>query len=850
MTARTPEQDEARRTAEEEPAGSRQVRRRLTFGVAGDLADMPAALSPWQRAYEAWRAAGLRWGHGAPPRERTQPPAEPPADLPDVPKPAPRQPAPRPSAAPKPAAPAPAAPKPAAQKPPARRPAPRKPASGTLPDPHDVLVAGPPRPAAEPRLRSRLAVAVGLVAVAGGVIVGAARGEEPVRAAGVPGPVAADALFAPDPAAATDGLVQELTAVASTGGTVVAAGTEGDGVPGRERARFLVSADRGRTWSVADVGTADGSALPNGDSPRHVTGTAGAWLALGQASGGGPVAWTSATAGTWTRLPLGAPFTPSDTVNALTRIDTGFVAVGASAGRAAVWTSADRRTWRRIDGPKGVRSLDRVASRGNVLVAHGTYARKVTARKGGKKVTRTVRGDGLWRSADGGPTWTVAAVPHALGSYGPTKGLTAGPGWFATVREGRQATGRNDRKKKRRIQRFGVLFTSADGVRWQAASRFNGHGIERFGGNGGLAVLVRGAKGARNVLRSDDGRTWRSGGSVPAPVESSALTVAVSTLVVSGRQGNDAYLSGVDLWSVPGAVRPERSIRSLAAGPGRSVAVGSTNGGAAIWSAPDGRAWTRARFPGTGGWLSDAVHGAKGWLAVGRTSGATPGPLALTSQDGTTWRKSPFPGGPPPVAVTSGPSGYVAVGAGAAWRSADLRGWRRTVLDGSATGITATADKYVAVGGRDRAPAVWTSPDGMKWTAAKLPSGLATGPLTEVAANGKVLVAIGAGAAPLVSVDGGATWAPQALGTDVTATAVTATPNGFVVAASTSKGDGAVLTSADGVSWSRLQVPGLSGPGDQRLTALATTGSAVLAIGSMSGARTESPLFWHAPVPK
>ncbi|MES9608937.1 hypothetical protein, partial [Actinomadura sp. NPDC000929] len=59
MTARTPEQHEARRTAEEGPADSRHVRRRLTFGVAGDLADMPAARSPWQRAYEAWRSAGL-----------------------------------------------------------------------------------------------------------------------------------------------------------------------------------------------------------------------------------------------------------------------------------------------------------------------------------------------------------------------------------------------------------------------------------------------------------------------------------------------------------------------------------------------------------------------------------------------------------------------------------------------------------------------------------------------------------------------------------------------------------------------------------------------------------------------
>ncbi|NEA29616.1 hypothetical protein, partial [Actinomadura bangladeshensis] len=75
MTARTPEQDEAPRTAEDGPAGSREVRRRLTFGVAGDVAGLRATLSPWQRAYEAWRAAGLSWGHGAPPRDAAEQPA-------------------------------------------------------------------------------------------------------------------------------------------------------------------------------------------------------------------------------------------------------------------------------------------------------------------------------------------------------------------------------------------------------------------------------------------------------------------------------------------------------------------------------------------------------------------------------------------------------------------------------------------------------------------------------------------------------------------------------------------------------------------------------------------------------
>src|SRR5690606_16623121 len=295
VTARTPEQDEARRTAEEETAGSRQVRRRLTFGVAGDLADMPTVRSPWQRAYEAWRAAGLSWGHGAPPRDEGAAEAVP---APDEAAPAgaaasgtagaedgaPAKPAAGKAArtgrraAKKAAAKAAAAQEaaakgdaakddvakgdvatgdvvtedaageraekakmaaadePAVEKaespesaageaaaeeaaskegaseetaPKAGKAAPKagkaKPKAGkgagkkAQPDPEDVLVAGPglrtreSAPRAARRLRTRLAVAAGLVVIAGGVIVTVARGEgadEP----SLPGPLAADAL--------------------------------------------------------------------------------------------------------------------------------------------------------------------------------------------------------------------------------------------------------------------------------------------------------------------------------------------------------------------------------------------------------------------------------------------------------------------------------------------------------------------------------------------------------------------------------------------------------------------------------------------------------------------------------
>ncbi|MGC4955538.1 WD40/YVTN/BNR-like repeat-containing protein [Actinomadura citrea] len=826
MTARTPEQHEARRTAEDGPADSRHVRRRLTFGVAGDLADMPAARSPWQRAYEAWRSAGLDWGHGAPSREAAPRPASRNAVRAESPAQAPARPRP----------PAPAQPKPV-------RPRPVK------PDPHDVLVAGPPKARPRPRpamrsgptrrLRARAAVAAGLAVVAGGAIFAVSRGDDGRAEQGVPGPVAADRLFAPDPAATSDGLVQDLTTIASAGGTVVAAGTEGDGVPGRERARFLVSADAGRSWSLAALRSADGSAVPPGDTPRLVDGGAGRWAALGSSSAGAVTAWTSQDAATWTRRPPAAGFTPSDQVNDLARTGQGFVAVGASGGRAVAWSSADGRAWQRVDGIPGVIALDRVAASGSAVVVHGTYGKRITQKRGKKKVTRTVRTDGLWRSTDGGRTWALVGVPQAQGSYGPAKGLAVGPGGFATVREGRRTTGR---KKHRRTTRFGVLFTSADGGRWQAAGRFGGAGIERFDGTpSGLAVIVQGAKGARTVLRSADGRTWQPGGTIAAPVRSSGLTVADGKIAVSGRQGDDGYLFGVDLRTVPGAVHPERSVRSLAAGPGLSVAVGSTNGNAAIWTAPDGRAWKRAGFPATAGLLSDTVHGGRGWLAVGRVSGTAPGPLALTSQDGLTWQKPEFPAGPPPVAAAAGPSGYVAVGTGVAWRSADLRTWSRAGLDGAPADVTATSRAYAAVGGRGKVPAAWTSPDGLTWTAAKLPPGL-TAPLTQVAAKGDTLVAIAGGAAALVSTDAGATWTRRDLGPGLTATAIAATPGGFVAAAS-AKDDAAVLTSPDGMSWRRVAVPGLTGPGEQRLTALTAMGSTILATGTDA----DAPVLLRAP---
>ncbi|MFI0355526.1 hypothetical protein [Actinomadura sp. 9N407] len=811
MTARTPEQDGARLLAgaglptgdelSSGPHGSRQIRRRLTLRadeVLGEVREVREFIesaeprapgrrskkgpSPWQHAQDAWRDAGVQWkGAGAPPVRK--------------------------KAAPKSPAPAPAPP------------------SAPKPQPRDVGLRRPGHKTVAAATAGLVAIGVAAFALAGGE-------EETGPRSDVAAATLAESTFVTDPAAKTDGLVQDLPAVAASGATVIAAGTEsaGDGTPGRDRARFLHSGDAGRTWRLARVQAADGAEPAPGAKPRMLAGGEGAWAAIGQiaqparpaqtAVPAQTVLWTSVSGKEWTRESgTGLPFGPNDRVNALTRTSSGFVAVGATSPsgkfgadtQGMVWTSSDGRTWQRAAGlaPLGIAGLGGLAASGANVVAHGTFVRTVTKtvkrkgkKKGTRKVTTTERGDGLWRSADGGRTWAAVRVPHAQGSYGPLKGVAAGPGGIYATREGKRTTGS---KKKRRTAPYGVVFGSRDGAAWTSAAQLTVPaytGIERLTGTPtGLAALVRGKGGAGTVLHSADGRTWRPGGELGAPGPGSAvagLAVAgAGVAVVSGHRGDDGFLAvagpsagpaaPVEVAKVPGAVRPERTLTALAPGaPGQLVAVGSTGGDAASWIMDKSGTWTRGRSPALGGGrtaggpgqfrqrLNDVAHGTQGWLAVGATNApnGTSVPLVVASQDGKAWRRTTVPGGKTTSGAASGPGGYVVVGmvggSAAAWRSADLQAWTRGGnagkgdLDGPTwmRDVATTGKGYVAVGGRKGAgparggpppgdlPAVWTSADGLKWAAAAppaLPSGIASGAFSRVVARGDTLVALGSG---------------------------------------------------------------------------------------------------------
>jgi hypothetical protein len=340
----------------------------------------------------------------------------------------------------------------------------------------------------------------------------------------------------------------------------------------------------------------------------------------------------------------------------------------------------------------------------------------------------------------------------------------------------------------------------------------------------------------------------------------------------------------VALAAIPDAVHPERTVDGVAADTGRLVAVGSTNGRAALWTSADGAAWSRARLPASHGTgqerLVDAVHGSRGWLAVGRTGSRA---LVLTSGDAATWQAASgrsLGGDVVPSAAAAGPSGYVAVGtsgtSAAAWSSSDLRSWTgargagRSDLSGDRAApkwmsdVAAGPAGFVADGGQTKnkvaQPALWTSPDGRKWTLSAsgpaLPSGATQGSLTKIVARGSVLVATGtAGASTFaaVSADGGRTWQPSTLpgtapGTQVTA--ATAMPRGFVLAG-TAGTDVVTWSSADGRTWraSRPHGLGLDGRGVQQLDGMTVTGSTLVSVGFTGDARTDVPTLWRTPLP-
>lgn len=302
------------------------------------------------------------------------------------------------------------------------------------------------------------------------------------------------------------------------------------------------------------------------------------------------------------------------------------------------------------------------------------------------------------------------------------------------------------------------------------------------------------------------------------------------------------------------------------------------------------------------GWLAVGVDRRDGVRPVLLTSADGQSWTPLSGSD------QPFPsrengaGWVAPTAVTAGNFGYVVTAvverdgytSTGAWYTVDLRRWYAgepgaptvsgandlTGVRGVSRAIQDVAFNprgFVAVGAADdaeaparsrRRPGVWMSANGTRWQLRQvpLPAGADRAELRAVATSGNRIVAVGTALRPdageergfafsAVSEDNGEHWQTlplPAVGSGEApsgATALTRTRTGYLaVGASGLEGeaDTASWTSTDGRSWRPVPAedPALTGPGDQRFTAVLERADSALAFGYSADVRGSVPTLW------
>ena len=564
----------------------------------------------------------------------------------------------------------------------------------------------------------------------------------------------------------------------------------------------------------------------------------------------------------------------------ITKTAGGFLAAGkgnAPGGgtQAVIWTSRDGLNWQRMTAPglglagagEAVQSISYATYRG----ADTLIAGAVTA--GGATYS------GAWLSTDGGSAWTRVSIPVSNGAADTISGLAFDNAGLIAVRPGGGTSPSTA---------FGVAYFSQNGLAWQYAGTIDAAagwspGVVK-GTDDGFVVDGQTATGQFVAYTSTGtGATWQPTGSLGSAARESMPTVTVApggtVVAVGATRGStvrqqpvflEATTTGsVHPVSVQGETVPELAVNSTAVSPaGTMVAVGSADGYPAVWQSPPGGTWRRvsslslvSAYPGLTA-LTSVTYGPSGWLAVG-----VPGPVVLTSANGTTWQRASGGiekdlGQVSAVAVAAGPAGYSIVGRPAGpdsasvadvWWSPNLTSWTKAqdmnVMSGPIQVLAVAADPhgFVSAGSHNNGPAVWTTSDGRLWTTIDLalPAGASSAMLQQIAINGNHVVALGqeikAGASmPFAeqSSDGGASWRQVPFsppGPNTVITALTADSDGFTAAGQYGEqGQQTVVTwtSATGLTWTPAQVSGLGGGGSNVVTALVSSGSAVTGIGS------------------
>ena len=312
----------------------------------------------------------------------------------------------------------------------------------------------------------------------------------------------------------------------------------------------------GLTWTAVEVPDADGAAIQN-----VIHGADGFMAADFRGL------LTSATGEEWTQRPGEDVFGKDGYGVSLARTPTGYIAVGAvtektSAGvlssqTPAAWTSADGLTWQKavIEDVQGSAQRVVVASDGSMLTAG-------SVKQDGKSH------DALWRSADGGVTWSAVDVPQADG----TILLAYGAGKFLLGRV----------EYAEFVNPHG-WWSSVDGTSWEKLQDAYVLQAQNMAGIGATAVAIVGTSVMANgaVLASQDATTWTPGdaASLLGPGQTAAALIGLpdGRLLMPGYdratkvQGAVVWIGSSDAVVAPG--------QSPAAGPSGSPDPGSPDPG-------------------------------------------------------------------------------------------------------------------------------------------------------------------------------------------------------------------------------------------------------------------------------
>lgn len=634
--------------------------------------------------------------------------------------------------------------------------------------------------------------------------------------------------------------------VAASGTGVVVAG--GESVWGEVRARVWFSED-GETWDTVDGGPGGPFDATGQESIREVAPFGDGFVAVGSRnldSEQDGIAWYSPDGREWEQLSaptLGGPGRQAVLTVALAGdvlVAGGYTTDGAGQGQPVVWRSRDGRSWSPASAPLALHDDNRSA-------AADLAVRTLTVDDGG-----IVAGGGsewrpvVWRSTDGGATWTLLPNPVGRGLFEDGVDLTgAASHGDTTLALGLEPT----------VMRL-------EGDRWQDATgdEFPKGGSQPFATSvavgeeatvvgGGLFHAPEGDSRARYVGQVWMGDDWE-------PIDGDRIS-AGQFMDVTAFSGGFVAVGFEDF------AQAKRRTAGMNASPD-----------GLIWSSPDGREWSRvsARIPeisdellpvlaeneddalpsviaqtaadqpfetappagGPGTQSLDAVAPlGDGFIAVGVAYDETEvEPIVVTSGDGETIRgEDPgFTGNgtqrfrdvcvsPDGVAVAVGVRG-VDGAYDAAARVRDANGaWSAGEVDdesfggpGSqqAYGCAAGEDGFIMVGADDRSgdsdARLWTSEDGRSWS--RVESGMLGGAGDQWAS-----------AVAAVPEDDGGGWLVG--GTDTVA------------------GDGDVALwriHADGeVSRRDRGEPDLAGPGEQSVKAIAVDEDGVLVVGEDYG---------------